>query len=107
MRTLRSARTANLYRRGGSCPYRKIHLIKRFAETLVILNIDNVYRKEEPETSFRKAVGRIIMTAEPKFVPEDAVDTEFRQRHFKVRLIDVCVIWSTASAPLKTTNRAW
>ena len=53
----------------------KSTFIKRFMETLVIPNIDNVYMRERARDELpQSGSGRTIMTAEPKFVPEDAVD---------------------------------
>ena len=51
----------------------KSTFIKRFMETQVIPNIDNVYRKERARDELpQSGSGRTIMTAEPKFVPEEA-----------------------------------
>ena len=53
----------------------KSTFIKRFMETLVIPNIDNVYRRERARDELpQSGSGRTIMTAEPKFVPEEAVE---------------------------------
>lgn len=70
----------------------KSTFIKRFMESLVIPNIDNVYRKERARDELpQSGSGRTIMTAEPKFVPEEAVNVSIADRaEFKVRLID-CV----------------
>ena len=52
----------------------KSTFIKRFMETMVIPNIDNVYRRERARDELpQSGSGRTIMTAEPKFVPEEAV----------------------------------
>ena len=52
----------------------KSTFIKRFMETLVIPNIENVYRQERARDELpQSGSGRTIMTAEPKFVPEEAV----------------------------------
>ena len=61
-------------------------------ETLVIPNIENVYMRERARDELpQSGSGRTIMTAEPKFVPEDAVDiTMDGEATFSVRLID-CV----------------
>jgi stage IV sporulation protein A len=61
-------------------------------ETLVIPNIENVYMRERARDELpQSGNGRTIMTAEPKFVPEDAVDvTMDGGATFSVRLID-CV----------------
>ena len=70
----------------------KSTFIKRFMETLVIPNIENVYMRERARDELpQSGSGRTIMTAEPKFVPEDAVDiTMDGGAMFSVRLID-CV----------------
>ena len=70
----------------------KSTFIKRFMETQVIPNIDNVYRKERARDELpQSGSGRTIMTAEPKFVPEEAVQvTMDNGAAFSVRLID-CV----------------
>jgi stage IV sporulation protein A len=70
----------------------KSTFIKRFMETLIIPNIDNVYIRERARDELpQSGSGRTIMTAEPKFVPEDAVAISFEGgASFSVRLID-CV----------------
>ena len=70
----------------------KSTFIKRFMETLVIPNIENVYVKERAQDELpQSGSGRTIMTAEPKFVPEDAVQINMDGgATFSVRLID-CV----------------
>lgn len=70
----------------------KSTFIKRFMETLVLPNIENVYRRERAKDELpQSGSGRTIMTAEPKFVPEDAVEVTMDSgAAFSVRLID-CV----------------
>lgn len=70
----------------------KSTFIKRFMETLVIPSIDNVYRKERARDELpQSGSGRTIMTAEPKFIPEEAVDiTTDADTSASVRMID-CV----------------
>ena len=70
----------------------KSTFIKRFMETLVIPKIDNVYMRERARDELpQSGSGRTVMTAEPKFVPEDAVSiTTDDGATFSVRLID-CV----------------
>ena len=70
----------------------KSTFIKRFMETMVIPNIDNVYRRERARDELpQSGSGRTIMTAEPKFVPEEAVELQMEDgAAFSVRLID-CV----------------
>lgn len=70
----------------------KSTFIKRFMETQVIPNIENVYRKERARDELpQSGSGRTIMTAEPKFVPEEAAQIRLEGgASFSVRLID-CV----------------
>ena len=70
----------------------KSTFIKRFMETMVIPGIENVYRRERAKDELpQSGSGRTIMTAEPKFVPEEAVEVTMDSgASFKVRLID-CV----------------
>ena len=72
-----STRTAGDIYIGVVGPVRagKSTFIKRFMETQVIPNIDNVYRRERAKDELpQSGSGRMVMTAEPKFVPEEAVD---------------------------------
>ena len=68
----------------------KSTFIKRFMETCVIPNIDNIYRRERARDELpQSGSGRTIMTAEPKFVPEEAVEVTLDGgATFAVRLID-------------------
>lgn len=77
----------------------KSTFIKRFMETLVIPNIDNVYRRERARDELpQSGSGRTVMTAEPKFVPEEAVSIHVDGgASFNVRLID-CVGYMVDSA---------
>lgn len=70
----------------------KSTFIKRFMETLVIPNIDDDYAKERARDELpQSGSGRTIMTAEPKFVPEDAVEVDLgNDISCMVRLVD-CV----------------
>lgn len=70
----------------------KSTFIKRFMETMVIPNIENVYRRERARDELpQSGSGRTVMTAEPKFVPEDAVEISMDgSATLSVRLID-CV----------------
>ena len=70
----------------------KSTFIKRFMETQVIPNIENVYRRERARDELpQSGSGRTIMTAEPKFVPEEAAQVQLEGgAAFSVRLID-CV----------------
>ena len=68
----------------------KSTFIKRFMETLVLPNISDDYVRERARDELpQSGSGRTIMTAEPKFVPEDAVSIELDASvHASVRLID-------------------
>lgn len=70
----------------------KSTFIKSFMETLVLPNISDVYIKERARDELPQCgSGRTIMTAEPKFVPEEAVRlTLDGNAGFNVRLVD-CV----------------
>lgn len=70
----------------------KSTFIKRFMETMVLPNIDNAFQRERARDELpQSGSGRTIMTAEPKFVPEEAVEVKMDGGgSFSVRLID-CV----------------
>ena len=53
----------------------KSSLIKRIMETVVIPNIEDPYQRERAKDELpQSASGKTIMTSEPKFVPEEAVE---------------------------------
>lgn len=53
----------------------KSTLIKRIMETLVIPAIEDPYKKERARDELpQSGSGRIIMTSEPKFIPEEAAE---------------------------------
>ena len=70
----------------------KSTFIKRFMETLVIPNIEDVYARERAKDELpQSGSGRTIMTSEPKFVPEEAVNICIDEGiNLSVRLVD-CV----------------
>ena len=70
----------------------KSTFIKKFMETLVIPNIQSDYRRERAIDELpQSAAGKTIMTTEPKFIPEEAVEVKIGdQARFNVRMID-CV----------------
>ncbi len=70
----------------------KSTFIKRFMDTLVLPKIDDEYVKQRAMDELpQSAAGRTIMTTEPKFIPEDAVELTMSDNiKMKVRLID-CV----------------
>lgn len=70
----------------------KSTFIKRFMDTLVLPNITSDYRRERANDELpQSAAGRTIMTTEPKFIPEEAVEVRLDGNSvFRVRMID-CV----------------
>ena len=70
----------------------KSTFIKNFMDLLVLPNIDNSYKRERAMDELpQSASGRTIMTTEPKFVPNEAVQITLDGNiKFKARLVD-CV----------------
>ena len=89
-----AARTAGDIYLGVVGPARtgKSTFIKRFMETLVLPSIDDDYRRQRARDELpQSGSGRTGMTAEPKFVPEEAVEIAMEGGGtFSVRLVD-CV----------------
>lgn len=89
-----AARTRNSIYIGVVGPVRtgKSTFIKRFMETQVLPNMEDVYRRDRAKDELpQSGSGRTIMTAEPKFVPEEAVEVRLEDGvKCSVRLID-CV----------------
>lgn len=70
----------------------KSTFIKRFMDLLVIPNIDNEYKRERALDELpQSASGRTIMTTEPKFIPNEAVEITLGNNiKLKTRMVD-CV----------------
>ena len=70
----------------------KSTFIKKFMDLLVIPNIDNSYKQERAKDELpQSAAGKTIMTTEPKFVPNEAVEIRIdKSISLKTRLVD-CV----------------
>ena len=70
----------------------KSTFIKRFMDLLVIPNIDNSHKQESARDELpQSAGGRTIMTTEPKFIPNEAVEISIGNNiSLKTRLVD-CV----------------
>ena len=68
----------------------KSTLIKRIMEALVIPNIEDPYRKERARDELpQSGSGKTIMTSEPKFVPEEAVEiSPDSTARLRIRMID-------------------
>ena len=69
----------------------KSMFISRFMQNLVIPNIKNEQQKERAVDELpQSAEGKTIMTTQPKFVPENAVNVHVADVDLSVRLVD-CV----------------
>jgi len=70
----------------------KSTFIKRFMDLLVIPNIENEYKRERAKDELpQSAAGRTIMTTEPKFIPNEAVEITIGDNlKLKTRMVD-CV----------------
>ncbi|MBE6013418.1 stage IV sporulation protein A [Anaeropeptidivorans aminofermentans] len=70
----------------------KSTFIKRFMDELVIPNIESGYTRERAKDELpQSATGRGIMTTEPKFIPNEAIELTLDENiKFKMRMID-CV----------------
>ncbi len=100
-------------RTGGACmlgvvgPVRtgKSTFIKRFMETLVIPRIENGYMRQRAWDELpQSGSGRSIMTAEPKFVPEEPVSIALGENsRLSVRLVD-CVGYMVPGAAGQTED---
>lgn len=77
----------------------KSTFIKKFMDSLVIPNIDNAFKRERAKDELpQSAAGKTIMTTEPKFIPNEAIEIELSDNaKFKVRMID-CVGYIVDSA---------
>ena len=69
----------------------KSTFIKNFMNTAVLPNIKNEYKKERARDELpQSSNGKMIMTTEPKFVPNEAVEVVLDDVKFNMRMID-CV----------------
>lgn len=77
----------------------KSTFIKRFMETMVLPNINDPYDKERAKDELpQSAAGKTIMTTEPKFIPNEAVEIEIKENvAVKVRVVD-CVGYTVEGA---------
>ncbi|MCL5058284.1 MAG: stage IV sporulation protein A [Actinobacteria bacterium] len=77
---------------GGGVRTGKSTFIKKFMELLVIPNIKNVHERERARDELpQSGAGKTIMTTEPKFVPNEAVEINVSSGlKVKMRLVD-CV----------------
>ena len=77
----------------------KSTFIKNFMNLVVIPNIENDHKRERAMDELpQSAGGRMIMTTEPKFIPNEAVEIRLEDNtSFRIRLID-CVGYIVDSA---------
>lgn len=70
----------------------KSTFIKRFMELMVLPKMQNIYDRERAKDELpQSAAGRTIMTTEPKFIPNEAVDVQVTPNlDIKIRMVD-CV----------------
>ena len=83
----------------------KSTFIKRFMETMVIPGIENEYMRQRARDELPQCgSGRSIMTAEPKFVPEEPVSISLAENsRVSVRLVD-CVGYMVEGAAGQTED---
>lgn len=77
----------------------KSTFIKRFMESLVLPNIDNDYSRDRARDEMpQSAAGKTVMTTEPKFVPDEAVNILLDDcASLRVKMID-CVGYIVSEA---------
>ena len=70
----------------------KSTFIKKFMEALVLPNIDNSNLKQRAIDEMpQSAGGKTVMTTEPKFIPEEAIEMTLEDNvHIRVKMVD-CV----------------
>ena len=83
----------------------KSTFIKRFAEQMMLPHIENEYDAQRTRDELpQSAAGRTVMTAEPKFIPDEAVEVSFGDSaKLKMRLVD-CVGYLVPGAAGHTEN---
>lgn len=83
----------------------KSTFIKRFMETLVLPNIENEYDRERAKDELpQSSQGKTVMTTEPKFIPDEAVEVKLADNAaFRVKMID-CVGFVVPGALGHTEN---
>ena len=69
----------------------KSTFIKRFMDTLVLPGIEDEYSRDRARDELpQSAAGKTVMTTEPKFIPNEAVELHLGNASFRVKMID-CV----------------
>ncbi len=77
----------------------KSTFIKKFMETLILPNIVDPYEQERAKDELpQSAAGKTIMTTEPKFIPNEAVEINIKENvSVRVRMVD-CVGYTVEGA---------
>ncbi len=77
----------------------KSTFIKKFMDTMVLPNITDPYEKERAKDELpQSAAGKTIMTTEPKFIPNEAVEVSIKDNvAVRVRVVD-CVGYTVEGA---------
>ncbi len=77
----------------------KSTFIKRFMEQMVLPNIDDIYERDRAKDELpQSGAGKTIMTVEPKFIPNEAVELSIKEGlRVKIRVVD-CVGYTVAGA---------
>ncbi len=77
----------------------KSTFIKKFMEILVLPNIENAYIQERTRDELPQgSAGKTIMTTEPKFIPDEAIEISLAENiSMRVRLVD-CVGYTVPEA---------
>ncbi len=70
----------------------KSTFIRRFMELMVLPNMKNVYDRERAKDELPQgAAGKTVMTTEPKFIPNEAIEIQISPNlNVKIRMVD-CV----------------
>ena len=59
----------------------KSTFIKRFMESLVLPNIEDGYERDRARDEMpQSAAGKTVMTTEPKFIPDEAVEIKLDRK---------------------------
>ena len=84
----------------------KSTFIKRFMDTLVLPGIEDEYSRDRARDELpQSAAGKTVMTTEPKFIPNEAVELHLGNASFRVKMID-CVGYIVPGALGHTENDA-
>ena len=78
----------------------KSTFIKRFMESLVLPNIEDGYERDRARDEMpQSAAGKTVMTTEPKFIPDEAVEIKLSDSasSLKVKMVD-CVGYVVSDA---------